>query len=133
MTLNEAIGVKMANIDIRTGEELTHSEVYARAIDFLGGLDAVARFIPFPVEIIREKLKTDSDLNNTPIRAWDVAAGFQCGVLGNSHRMQYDCRPTGGGLWYLYRQHGITGASCADGVCVLKEAARLLAAQDEAN
>lgn len=133
MTLHEAIGVKMANIDARTGEELTHSEVYGRAIDFLGGLDAVAPFIPFPVEVIREKLKTDKALNNTPIRAWDVAAGFQCGVFGNNHRMQYDCRPTGGGLWYLYRQHGITGASCSDGVCVLKEAARRLVEREEAS
>lgn len=122
MTLQEAIGVHRCDIDIKTGERLTHSDIYGRAIDLLGGLDAVAPYIPFPVEVIRKALKTDLHLNNTPIRRWDAAAGFQVS--------RGDCRPTGGGLWYLYRMHGITSASCSDGVCVLKEAARRLVARE---
>lgn len=129
MTLREAIGVKV-DTDTKTGEKLDHSEIYGRAIELLGGLDAVARYIPFSMDVIRKALKTDPYLNNTPIRMWDVAAGFQCGVFRNAHRAQYECRPTGCGLWSLYREHGITGASCAEGVCILKEAARRLALRE---
>lgn len=132
MTLKEAIGVHRCDIDVETGEKLEHSEIYGRAIDRLGGLDAVAPYIPFPVDVIRKALKTDPYLNNTPIRAWDVAAGFRCGVFGNAHRQHYESRPTGLGLWYLCRMHGITSMSAAEGVCVLKEAARRLAAREEA-
>ena len=35
MTLHEAIGVRV-DTDIKTGEKLTHSEIYGRAIEFLG-------------------------------------------------------------------------------------------------
>ncbi len=131
MTLHEAIGVRV-DTDIKTGEKLTHSEIYGRAIEFLGGLDEVARFIPFPVETIREKLKSDPHLNNTPMSAWDKASGFLCGVFGNAHTQRYDCRCVGGGIWELYRKHGITAASNSDGVCVLKEAARRLVEREEA-
>ena len=41
MTLHEAIGVNV-DVDIKTGKKLTHSEVYGRAIEYLGGLDEVA-------------------------------------------------------------------------------------------
>lgn len=129
--MHEAIGVHQGDIDIETGMRLTHSDIYGRAIDLLGGLDAVAQYVPFPLDVIRKALKTDPHLNNTPIRWWDVAAGFQCGVFGNAHRGQFECRPTGGGLWYLCRIHDVTSMSCADGVCVLKEAARRLAAREE--
>ena len=132
MSIHEAIGVKYGNIDIKTGEILPHSEVYGRAIEFLGGLDEVARFVPFPVDVIREKLKEDPNLNNTALSTWDKAAGFQCGVFGNAHRQQYDSRITHGGIWELYRKHGVTGASASDGVCILKEAAQRLVEREEA-
>lgn len=124
MTIQEAIGVKMVDIDAKTGERLTHSEIYGRAIELLGGLDEVARFIPFPMETIRKKLKSDPHLNNTPMSRWDAASGFVCDGI--------DCRPTGGGLWSLYRQHGINAASASDGVSLLKEAARRLVEREEA-
>lgn len=122
MTLKEAIGVHRCDIDSKTGERLTHSGIYGRAIDLLGGLDAVAQYIPFPMDVIRRALKTDPYLNNTPIRRWDAAAGFQVS--------RGDCWPTGGGLWYLCREHGIRSMSCSEGVCVLKEAARRLVARE---
>lgn len=118
MTIKEAIGVHKCNIDVKTGEVLTHSEIYGRAIEYLGGLDEVARFVPFPVEVLRKKLKEDIYINNTPMREWDAAAGF---VRSGPH-----CKPYGGGIWHLYRQHGINCASACDGVCILKEAARRL-------
>lgn len=123
MTLHEAIGVKCCDIDVKSGEKLTHSEIYGRAIELLGGLDVVARLIPFPVDVLRKKLKEDPYLNNTPMSAWDRASGFVCSGI--------DCRYIGGGIWELYRRHGINTASNSDGVCVLKEAARRLVEREE--
>lgn len=123
MTLKEAIGVRV-DIDIKTGEKLTHSEIYGRAIEFLGGLDEVARFVPFPVETLRKKMKSDPYLNNTAMSKWDAASGFVCRCG--------DCKFIGGGIWALYRQHGINAASDSDGVCIPKEAARRLVAREEA-
>lgn len=131
MTLQAAIGVKYCDIDIKTGARLSHSEVYGRAIELLGGLDVVARFIPFLVDILRKKVKEDPFLNNTPMNKWDRASGFRCGVFGNAHRQGYYCQFIGGGIWELYHKHGITSASCADGVCILKEAARRLIEREE--
>lgn len=123
MTLYEAIGVHKVDIDVKTGEKLSHSEIYGRMIEFLGGLDVVARFIPLPMETIREKLKSDPHLNNTDMKSWDLASGFVCDGI--------DCRPTGRGLWPLYRKHGINCASNSEGVCILKEAARRLVEREE--
>lgn len=123
MTINKAIGVKYCDIDIKSGEQLTHSEKTRRIIEFLGGLDEVARYIPFPMEIIRERLKSDQNLNNTSLVSWDAASGFRC----NMGYYQF----IGGGIWELYRKHGINVASCAEGVCILKEAARWLVKREE--
>ena len=123
MTIKEAIGVHKCDIDIKTGEKLTHSEIYGRAIEYLGGPDAVARFVPFPVDVLRKKLKEDLYLNNTPMRAWGTAAGFI--------RSGSNCKPYNGGIWYLYRQHDITSASMCEGVCILKEAARRLVERED--
>ena len=117
MTLKEAVGVRV-DVDVKTGQKLSHSEVYGRIIDYLGGLEAVAPYIPFEIPYLREKLKRDPWFNNTDMSKWDAAAGFQC--------CRSDCFATGGGLWALYRSHGITSASCSDGVSLLKEAARRL-------
>ena len=46
MTLNEAIGIKYEMRDVKTGEEVSISERCRRAIEFLGGLDEVAKLIP---------------------------------------------------------------------------------------
>ena len=132
MTFDEAIGIKCEARDAGTGEEVSLSERCRRAIEFLGGLDEVSRFIPYPEDILREKLKEDPDLNNTSQSAWDKAAGFKCGTGANSWRQGYQCLLVRGGIWELYEKHGITAASCADGVCLLKEAARMLVERDAA-
>lgn len=119
ITLKEAVGVRV-DVDVKTGQKLSHSEVYGRIIDYLGGLDVVGAYIPFPIEELRKKIKEDQWLNNTPMGAWDRAAGFVC--------RGPNCSLVGGGLWNLYRKRGITSASCSDGVSLLKEAARQLCA-----
>ena len=132
MTLNEAIGIKYEMRDVKTGEDVSISERCRRAIEFLGGLDEVAKLIPFPVETLRAKLKEDPLLNNTSMSAWDKAAGFKCGTGANSWRQEYRCLLVRGGIWELYEKHGVTAASCADGVCLLKEAARMLVEREAA-
>ena len=112
MTLHEAIGVKV-DIDVKTGKKLSHSEIYGRAIEFLGGLDEVAQFVPFPMDTICKRVKSDPCLNNTAMNRWDAASGFVCEGA--------KCRFIGGGIWALYRKHGINAASNSDGVCILKK------------
>lgn len=120
MTFNELCGVRSGNIDVETGVEITHSEKYQRAIRALGGLEAVVPFIPFSkYAIVRALRDGDEHLNSLPLSAWDRAAGF-VGVGKYFRCVQ-------GALWGLYAKRGVTSASCADGVCLLKEAARLWA------
>jgi len=126
VTLEEAIGIRNANEDVQTGERVEHSEIYGRAIEFLGGLDVVARYIPYPLDVLQRCTKRDPHLNNTSMREWDAMAGFRT-VLNTGI-----CDFIGGGLWELYRKHGINAASCSNGVCILKEAARRLVAREEA-
>mgnify|MGYP007066965980 FL=1 len=117
MTIKEAIRVKNANIDMDTGRKLEHSEIYGRAIDYLGGLEIVKRYIPYDLETLKEAYKKDEYFNNLSMRKWDMMAGF----ISDGAR----CSFVGGGIWDLYRWHKINSASCSDGVCILKEAARL--------
>lgn len=124
MTLNEATGIHRCDVDKATGREISHREKYTRYIDYLGGLDAVKPYIPFELDYLAPKYREDPLLNNTPMSDWDNAAGFRCFGL--------DALPTYGGLWNLYRQHGIDTVSCATGVCILKEAARMLIERGEA-
>ena len=117
MTIKEAIRVKNVNIDMDTGRKLEHSEIYGRAIDYLGGLEAVKQYIPYGLETLKKAYKEDKYFNNLSISKWDMMAGFL--------NRGANCSLVGGGIWNLYRQHKINSASCSDGVCILKEAARL--------
>lgn len=121
MTLFERINVKMGNVDRTTGEELTHEEVYTRAINALGGLYAVIPYIPFSLERIKNAFKEgDKDLNTLPLRTWDEASGYFQSLQGKMlpRTLKYNS------IWELYRKNGINSASCAQGVCILKETAR---------
>lgn len=120
MNIYEAVNIKQANIDITTGEKLSHEDVYDRIVNYLGGLSAIAPYIPFEISEIRKALKTDKHLNNLPLRTWDHAAGFQ--IEGPKAIMIY------GELWDLYHEKGINSACPATGVCILKHAACRIAA-----
>lgn len=117
MTIKEAIRVKNGNIDMDTGRKLEHSEIYGRAIDYLGGLEVVKQYIPYDLETLKKAYKEDKYFNNLSMSKWDMMAGFI--------NRGANCSLIGGGIWNLYRQHKINSASCSDGVCILKEAARL--------
>ena len=125
MDIKEAIGV-CGDVDIKTGQKLSHSEIYGRAIEFLGGLAEVAKYIPFPLKVVKEKYAEDPHLNNLSIHVWDRAAGFNTYTTRAYGQVQ-DCRLIGTGICALYAKHKITSFSCSDGVCILKEAARQLA------
>ena len=126
MTFNEFIGVRNANIDIETGVELPHQYIYRRAIMRFGGLGAIKLFIPFSLEEIKKALaKEDEHLNTLDMRKWDNASGFYC--------QGSECRIAPSPIWNLYREHHVTSASCSQGVCLLKEAARMLAERRKAN
>ena len=120
MTFNEAINIHFANVDRTTGETISHREKFTRAINLLGGLDMVIPYIPFTLERIQRALKEDENLNNLSIHMWNLAAGFKWETThGDNHYV-----PINVGIWHLYRKADITSASCSDGVCLLKEAAR---------
>lgn len=121
MTLEQACGIVYNTIDKRTGRELDHREIYARYIDYLGGLDKVKQYISIPLKELRQAYKKDKQFNNTGLGLWQNAAGYTAG----------DPICFFGGIWTLYRQNDIDVASCAQGVCILKEAARILIERGE--
>lgn len=126
--LKDAIGIKMANVDINTNEELPHRTVYSRAIAYLGGLKAVAAYVPYDIEDIKKALlRGDKNLNTLHIDGWDRAVGFIC-RKGKAIKTPY------GGLLDLCAKYKVS-ISPAEGVCILKEAAKQLAElpYDEAN
>lgn len=121
MEFKKTIGVNSYGADVQTGEELTHEEIYTRAVYYLGGPEAVKPYIPFTVDEIRAALaKGDKPLNSLWLKKWERAAGFIC--KGS------DCKSTGGGLWRLLLAHKINCISCSEAVCILKNAALMLAA-----
>lgn len=122
-SFDEAINIRYANIDKTTGETISHSEKYTRAINLLGGLDAIIPLIPFTRGEIKRALETDEHLNNLDMKRWDRASGFICS--GGT------CMVVSGGIWDLYRKAGISSASNSQGVCLLKEAARQWAEREE--
>ena len=58
MSPHEAVGVNV-DVDIKTGQKLSHSEVYDRIIDYLGGLQEVSKYVPYDVEYLRERIQKD--------------------------------------------------------------------------
>lgn len=127
MTLKEAVGVTSCHVDIKTGKELPHDEFYGRVVELLGGAEKVGEYIPVPLDEIREKVEKDRNLNNIPLNVWNGAAGFTREVpLNGPQRGTPVLKPTGYGLWTLLQAHGINTMSPAQGVCILKYAARAL-------
>ena len=104
-TFDEAINIKNADIDMTTGERITHEEIYTRAINLLGGLDAVIPYIPFKLEEIQNALENhDKYLNTLPLHIWDFGGEIIKDLC--------------------YRKAQINYMSISQGVCLLKEAAR---------
>lgn len=121
MDFKTAIRVHKCDIDMDTGERLSHSEIYGRMIDKLGGADAVWKCVPFTLEEIQEAIKTDKNLNNLPMSAWDAAGGWFPYIARGGHQ---DFRAIWSPLRGLLLGNGITCFSPSECVCLLKECAR---------
>ena len=124
MTFSEFIGIKCADLDIETGEKMEHRAIYQRAVERFGGLEAIKPLIPFGLEEIKKAITNgDEHLNTLPIKEWDFASGFVT--------YKGECKPMfNAPMWKLYWEHGVTSASNAQGVCLLKEAARMWAEEE---
>lgn len=104
MTLKDFANVDSLYRDKFTREPVEWHDYMARVIGELG-LENIKPYIPFDLNLVREKLKTDEHLNNLRLKDWDNAAN---------------------NLSYLFIRKGITMFSLSERVCVLKEAARML-------
>lgn len=119
MRLVEALNIPK-DIDDQEGG---HRKKYRMIVEALG-YEEVKKCIPFSIEEIRKAYKKDGALNSLPLRQWDMAAGFY--AKNNS------CALVGSRLTDLYwRKLRVNVFSCCDGVCVLKECARMWAEEEE--
>ena len=128
MTLKAFAGVDSFYRDVETEREISHTEYMHRIIDKLG-LENIARYIPFDIDYLKEKLKKDKNFSDTEIQAWDVAAGFIPQINRKTHTLEYNHSHSG--LAYLFINNRITCFSVSEGVCVLKEAAKILCEREK--
>lgn len=125
MNLKQFANVDSMYRDLNTGKEITYGEYMRRVIDRLG-IENVKRYLPFDVEYLKGKFKEDINFNNTPIQAWYYAAGFIPYIDKKAKTKEYRRTNTSFDLGGLFIRNGITCFSPSDGVCVLKETARIL-------
>lgn len=102
-------------------DNMTHSQKY-QAIVVALGYKQVKRCIPFSIALIKMALKEDENLNNLVLSEWDEASGFR-----GPYRFSRGSNNVyvGSPLTRLYAKIGVTSFSNADGVCILKECARM--------
>ena len=130
MNLKEFANVDSLYRDLDTGRVVSWHEYIRRVIEKLG-IENVKRYMPFDIGHLKEKFKTDVHFNNTPMRAWDYAAGFIPYVNSKTKTQEYRRANTSFDLGGLFIRNGITCFSPSDGVSVLKETARILCEVDE--
>lgn len=106
--------------NVRISADAPHTEKLQFLVNYLG-YEQVKKCIPFTIAQIKNALVKDKYLNNLPLKEWDRAAGL-ISVGGKIQRVPSM-------LVNLYRQNGITAYSQADGVCILKECARMWASE----
>ncbi len=93
---------------------------YCQKIIEAMGIRNVRDCIPFSEEELREAYKEDEHFNNLSKQKWDAAAGFDTGRKGDR------CRFIGSRLTRLYWDKlRVNQFSCSEGVCILKECARM--------
>ncbi len=109
--------------DLTTGLEISHEEKYTRIVNALG-YEKVKRCIPFTLKEIKKALPKDEHLNNLPIKKWDNASGIYIPYgQTSSSAIQFIETP----FSKVYRDAGVTSYSQSDGVCILKQCARMWA------
>ncbi len=113
MNFDKALGLSYSSV---CTEDDFHA--YYRAIITALGYANVKRCIPFTLQQLSDAYKKDRHFNVLPIQEWDRAAGF---IIKGA-----DCELVGSLLTRLYHNKcGVTTFSCSQGVCILKECARM--------
>jgi len=122
MTINQFLGLDHFDTDT-DGKRWPHSKKYTAMVRALG-FEEVRALLPFSKEELADALAKDKQLNGGLPRpfSWDNAAVFRCDGLGGVYRVSFIGSP----LIKLYEAHGIRGYDVADGVCILKQCARML-------
>ena len=128
MNLKQFANVDHLYRDLETGTELPYREYMRRIIDKLG-IENVKRYMPFDLEYLKERLKKDPNLNNTPMLAWDYASGFIPYVNSKTKVQEYRQANTRFDLGGLLYRNGVTDFSVSECVSILKEAARMLCSE----
>lgn len=103
-------------------DEMSHTDFYTKVVDALGYGD-ILKYVPFSLLEIKKAIKKDINLNNLPIKKWDEMSGV--GMIYNNKYKSISPYPNHRGLYNVYKNHGINCYSLADGVCILKQCARL--------
>lgn len=125
MNLKQFANVDSLYRDLETGYEIPWRNYMRRVIDKLG-IENIKRYLPFDINFLKEKFQEDIHFNNTPMQAWDYAAGFMPYIDNKTKKKMYKQTGTSFDLGGLFIKNGITCFSPSDGVCVLKETARII-------
>ncbi len=104
---------------------MEHRAYYQKVINFLG-YEQVKECVPYSVEEIRKALPKDKHLNNLPMKKWDWASGFNVWTS----KWEQIVKPVDSPLRRVLRRKGINCYSNCDGVCILKECARMMAEEE---
>ena len=100
-----------------------HRDKYKAYLDFVG-FDNVIKYVPFSEEKIAYALKKGDDhLNTLSIKKWNEATGIEIIRNDTTHAGRAIVR--GNGVIDALAKAGITAASQAECVSLLKEAARI--------
>ena len=101
---------------------LPHDEKYQTIIKALD-YESVKKCIPFSLEELKTAYETNKSFNNLDMRKWDYAAGYtggpsRCDFVGNT-------------ITGLYHNIGVDCFSCSEGICILKQCAKMWIAETE--
>lgn len=121
MNINEYLGLNFFEID-GTGRWWEHEEIFTAIVNAIG-FEAVRSCLPFSKEELAVAIQCDKHLNQALPRSfdWNAAAGFKV-ITNSSQRYIY----IGSKLTNLCNAIGINKISPADGICILKQCARML-------
>lgn len=110
-------------LGLTTKERLAmdHHVYYQMIINYLG-YDKVKECVPFDLETLIKAYKEDDAFNNLKLNTWDYAGGFSVFQT----RYEEKVIPTHSRLRSLLKDSGINCYSCSEGVCILKECARMM-------
>lgn len=129
MNLKQFAGVDAFYRDLNTGKEIPWHDYMRRVIDKLG-IENIKPYIPFEIDYLKGKLKSDVHLNNTSMTSWNAASGFHAKTNVTSKILEY--HPIKYGIANLFIHNRINIFSPSECVCVLKETARILCESSDA-